>query len=55
MMKLIEMRVINGKNLVTRDIPIHMDIQIGLKDFLADALKKCAKEREWDGILKEIL
>jgi hypothetical protein len=55
MMKLIEMRVIEGENLVTGGVPIDMDIHIGLKDLFADALKKRSKERERDGIFKEIL
>ena len=54
-MKLIEMGMIEGENLVTRDVPIDMDIQVGLKDLLADALKKRTKEGERDGIFKEIL
>jgi hypothetical protein len=54
-MKLVEMGVIQGENLVASGIPIDMDIQIGLKDLLADALKKCTKERERNGIFKEIL
>jgi len=44
MMELIEMGVIKGENLFTRDVSIDMDIHIGLKDLLADALKKGTKE-----------
>jgi len=54
-MKVIEMRVIQGKNLVASGVPIDMDIHVGLKDLLADALKKRTKERERDRIFKEIL
>jgi hypothetical protein len=54
-MKLIEMGVIQGENLVTSGVPIDMDIQVGLKDLFADALKKRTKEGERDGIFKEIL
>jgi hypothetical protein len=54
-MKLIEMGVIKSENLVTSSVPIDMDIQVGLKDLFADALKKRTKERERDGIFKEIL
>jgi hypothetical protein len=54
-MKLIEMGMIEGKDHVTSGIPIDMDIHVSLKDLLADALKKSTKEREGDGIFKEIL
>jgi hypothetical protein len=54
-MKLIEMGMIEGENPVTSGVPIDMDIQVSLKDLLANALKKRTKERERDGILKEIL
>jgi hypothetical protein len=47
--------VIQSKNLVASGVPIDMDIHIGLKDLLADALKKRTKERERNGIFKEIL
>jgi hypothetical protein len=54
-MKLIKMGVIEVEDVVTGNVPIDMDIHVGLKDLLTDALKKRAKEREGDGIFKEIL
>jgi hypothetical protein len=54
-MKLIKMGVIEVEDVVTGDVSIDMDIHVGLKDLLADALKKRAKERERNRIFKEIL